>query len=557
LAFAYPSSLGNGGNFFQVSHVNQAHIAASPPKSTSVDLSASIDSTAQHRLIMPIVFVGGMSSIGIELATSRLLAPYFGTSTFIWANLIGLTLAYLALGYYIGGIVADRYPSATLLYAITAVAGFSAGLIPFLARPVLRSSLGAIDNVDAGAFYGSLIGVIVLLAIPVTLFGCVTPFAIRLRSKDISSAGNTAGRVWALSTVGSILGSFLPVLVLIPLLGTRVTFLVMSLAVVILSAIGLLASQARAVAVAGLILAAILVTMNAAIASTPIKPPYRGSLVEESESAYHYIQVLNDDGAYLLALNEGHAIHSIFDPANPLTGGPWDYFGIAPLFLNESGGQLERSLIVGLAGGTAARTILEIYPDSTVDGVEIDSEIVRLGEKYFALNDPRINTYVEDGRYFLTTSNATYDLIGIDAYRQPYIPFHLTTREFFEEVANRLSETGMVVVNAGRSETDFRLVDSLASTMLSVFPYVYLVDAERYENTLIYGTFTPSSIQQFAENATGLDPGSLGGTIAQRAVATGNIRIADASVEPYTDDLAPVEWLVDRMIVDAAREEEP
>ena len=126
------------------------------------------------------------------------------------------------------------------------------------------------------------------------------------------------------------------------------TFLVMSLAVVILSAIGLLASQARAVAVAGLILAAILVTMNAAIASTPIKPPYRGSLVEESESAYHYIQVLNDDGAYLLALNEGHAIHSIFDPANPHRRSV-DYFAIAPLFLNESGGQLERSLIVGLA----------------------------------------------------------------------------------------------------------------------------------------------------------------------------------------------------------------
>src|SRR5690606_26359405 len=103
------------------------------------------------RMLMPVVFAGGMSSIGIELATSRLLAPYFGTSTFIWANLIGLTLAYLSIGYYLGGRLADRYASASLLYMITAIAGVASALIPFLARPVLRASLGAIDNVDAGA----------------------------------------------------------------------------------------------------------------------------------------------------------------------------------------------------------------------------------------------------------------------------------------------------------------------------------------------------------------------------------------------------------------------
>jgi predicted membrane-bound spermidine synthase len=535
--------------------VNQAQIATSSIQSQTTTLDASAGTSAQQKLIMPIVFVGGMSSIGIELATSRLLAPYFGTSTFIWANLIGLTLAYLALGYYIGGMLADRYPSATLLFAITAVAGFTAGLIPFLARPVLRSSLGAIDNVDAGAFYGSLMGVIILLAIPVTAFGCVTPFAIRLRSTGVTSAGNTAGRVWALSTVGSILGSFLPVLLLIPLLGTRRTFLLMSLIVVGLSAVGLLAQRSRGIALIAIALASILVTMNVTVASTPIKPPYRGELVEEAESAYHYIQVLEEDGAYLLALNEGHAIHSIFDPDTPLTGGPWDYFAVAPLFLGQGSQQLERSLVIGLAGGTAARTILEIYPQSTIDGVEIDSEIVRLGEKYFSLNDPRITTHVQDGRYYLATADESYDLIGIDAYRQPYIPFHLTTTEFFEEAADHLSEHGVVVVNAGRTESDYRLVDALASTMLTVFPHVYLIDTDSYENTLIYGTFAPSSIDRFLDSAASLDRSSINGTIAERAIATGNIRVAQASVEAYTDDLAPVEWLVDRMIVDAARDE--
>jgi len=508
-----------------------------------------------QRMLMPVVFVGGMSSIGIELATSRLLAPYFGTSTFIWANLIGLTLAYLALGYYLGGRLADRYASPALLYLITALAGFASALIPFLARPVLRVSLGAIDNVDAGAFYGSLIGVIILLAVPVTLFGFVTPFAIRLRATDVDTAGSNAGRIWAVSTVGSIAGSFLPVLLLIPLVGTRNTFLIMALAVIIVSGIGLLGSPSPRFGLVTALLAASLVILNATVDAHPIKPPYRGVLLAEAESAYHYIQVLDDDGVILLALNEGHAIHSIYDPSTPITGGPWDYFSVAPLFL-EAAPPLKSSLIIGLAGGTAARTILDIYPESTVDGVEIDEEIVSLGREYFSLDDPRISTEVEDGRFYLTTSDRSWDLIGIDAYRQPYIPFHLTTTEFFQETARHLTEDGVVVVNAGRSETDFRLVDALSSTMLDVFPHVYLIDTMNYDNTLIVGTFVPSSVDAFVANAGALELASTQAIIAEAAMTYGNIRVAEPTIAPYTDDRAPVEWLIDQMIVDAAREEE-
>src|SRR5919199_4470194 len=114
---------------------------------------------AFDRLLLLIVFVGGTSSIAIELSASRLLGPYFGTSTFIWANLIGLTLLYLSIGYFVGGKVADRWPSATLLFAITTVAGFTTGLIPLLARPILEQSLTAFAHLAVGAFYGSLVGV--------------------------------------------------------------------------------------------------------------------------------------------------------------------------------------------------------------------------------------------------------------------------------------------------------------------------------------------------------------------------------------------------------------
>jgi spermidine synthase len=508
-----------------------------------------------HPLIMPLVFVCGLSSIGTELAASRLVAPYFGTSTFIWANLIGLTLAFLAVGYYVGGILADRRPKPVWMFGIALLAGGFTGLIPFLARPILRSSLGAIDNVDAGAFYGSLLGVMILLAVPMTAFGCITPFAIRLRSTGVASSGNNAGHVWALSTVGSIVGSFLPVLVLIPTIGTRRTFFVMSLLVLSIATVGLFVSRPSigSAWVVGLALILALAGSHTVLGSGQIKPPYRGTLVEEVESSYHYIQVLREDGAYLLALDEGHAIHSIYDPDDPLTGGPWDYFALSPYFVTGQEPSIDTALIIGLAGGTAARTILEIEPEATIDGVEIDPEIVRVGRKYFALADPRIEAHVDDGRYFLSNSDQAWDLIAIDAYRQPYVPFHLTTKEFFAEVSDHLTETGLVALNAGRTSNDYRLVKVLASTMLSVFPHVFLVDADRYDNTLIFGTHAPASVETLKSYAVELDPASISGSIVSTAVALGNPRPAVATNEPYSDDHAPVEWLIDRMIVDVAR----
>src|SRR5215213_6951233 len=211
-------------------------IANLPRTLTSV---ARVD-RKHSRFIEPLVFAGGLSSIGIELSASRLLAPYFGSSTFIWANLIGLTLTYLSIGYYVGGRVADRWPDPRVLYFCTAVAAAFAGLIPILARPILDVSLDAFDQVAVGSFYGSLVGTLLLLAVPVTLLGFVTPFAIRLQLHDVDGAGRTAGRLYALSTFGSILGSFLPVLLLIPLFGTRASFLILSGVLLLVSLLGLL-----------------------------------------------------------------------------------------------------------------------------------------------------------------------------------------------------------------------------------------------------------------------------------------------------------------------------
>jgi spermidine synthase len=292
--------------------------------------------------------------------------------------------------------------------------------------------------------------------------------------------------------------------------------------------------------------------LHTTISAGDIKPPYRGQLIEEAESEYNYIQVLEDDGRYLLALNDGHAIHSIYDPDSVLTGGPWDYFLLAPT-MADSG--VDRTLIVGLAGGTSAHSLLATYPEMEIDGVEIDPTVLQLARTYFSLDDPRLATYAEDGRYFLETTDRTYDVVALDAYRQPYIPFHLATVEFFELVEAHLKEHGVVVVNVGRSETDFRLVDALSSTLSAVFQSVWLVDVQGYDNTMVMASKDAVSLDVILERLRTTTPGSNQQIVAADVFASGNVRMNEAHERAYTDDRAPVETLIDRMIFDAAREE--
>jgi predicted membrane-bound spermidine synthase len=172
------------------------------------------------------------------------------------------------------------------------------------------------------------------------------------------------------------------------------------------------------------------------------------------------------------------------------------------------------------------------------------------------MNEPNLNVIVQDGRYFLRTSDKQYSLIGIDAYQQPYIPFHLTTKEFFQEVYNHLEPNGVAVLNAGRTDTDYRLVNVMASTMKTVFPNVYILDAQGFANSVVIATKAPTNIANFAANIDRLDPGMLK-QIGQFSLQSGNIREWTTS-DPqwvFTDDKAPVERVINEIIVDAARGE--
>ncbi|HYS30472.1 MAG TPA: fused MFS/spermidine synthase, partial [Candidatus Limnocylindria bacterium] len=201
--------------------------------------TSELPRTWRRELLLVLVFVGGLTSLGVEFAAARLLAPFFGQSLFIWGTLIGLILIYLTVGYYVGGRVADRWPDPRLLYRITTVAALALGLIPLVARPILSFSQQGFAQLSLGIVVGSLLSVIVLFAVPVTLLGIVSPFAIRLRIHDVLTAGNAAGAVYALSTLGSILGTFIPVFWLIPSFGTRPTIFILAIGLGIVSGVGL------------------------------------------------------------------------------------------------------------------------------------------------------------------------------------------------------------------------------------------------------------------------------------------------------------------------------
>jgi MFS family permease len=192
-----------------------------------------------NRYLYFAVFASGMTTLALELSASRLLGSAFGTSNLVWASIIGLILIYLTVGYFVGGRWADRSPHFRTMYTIMAWGAFLSGLVPLAARPVLRFAADAFDQLQVGILFGSFTAVLVLFSLPVTLLGTISPFAIRLAIRDPRQAGSLSGRIYAVSTLGSFIGTFLPVLILIPLVGTTWTFLIFSAFLLLVSLIGL------------------------------------------------------------------------------------------------------------------------------------------------------------------------------------------------------------------------------------------------------------------------------------------------------------------------------
>jgi spermidine synthase len=487
-----------------------------------------------------VVFVVGTGSLGAEIAAARLLAPYFGDSTLIWANTIGVVLVALSAGYWYGGRRADRDPTLEGLYRIVLLAAGLTALVPFLAHPFLRAAVDALDSISAGAFVGSLIAVLVLVATPVFVMGMVSPYALRLAVHAVGETGATAGRLYALSTIGSLVGNFASALLLIPLIGTRRTFLVYALAFATVAVLGL--RRRRLVAVP----AAVVALLVLPIGSVKAAAPDGARVIHETETEYQYARVVEmPDGERRLELNEGQAIHSLRRPGTVLTGNYWDEFLVTPLAVLDR--VPRRVAILGNAAGTTARAYGRLFPRTAVDGVEIDGELTEIGRRYFDLRGPRLRTFTEDARPFLRRTEERYDAILVDAYHQPYIPFYLTTREFFALVRDRLVPGGVVLINVGHPEGSDRLEQVLSETLDAVFATVAR-NAVTDTNTVLIGSDAPVSGAKLRAAIPSLPPElrELAARTADRIAP----RLPGGTV--YTDDRAPVEWLVDASLVEVA-----
>jgi spermidine synthase len=493
----------------------------------------------RNRFLQLLVFVVGSASLGAEIAAARLMAPFFGASTIVWANTIGVVLVALSLGYWLGGRLADRHPHLRGLCLVVMGAAVLLAVVPLVARPFFDVSVDALDSVSAGAFVGSLVGVLFLVAIPVILLGACSPYALRLTVPDVEHAGRVAGRLYAISTAGSLVGTMLAALVLIPFAGTQRTFLAFALALALAAAAGL---GWRFLAMPAALAAALLLPTGT------IKAAGDGRVIYEDESALQYIRVLEEpDGTRVLELNEGQAQHSVYRPGDHLSGGYWD----AMLVLPFTGLQRppRRVAILGNGAGTTARGYGHFFPQARIDGVEIDPDLEEVGRRYFDMSSAgQLTVHNEDARPWLRRTDETYDVIVLDSYRQPYVPFYLATREFFELARDRLAADGVLVVNVGHPEGNDDLEKVIGRTLAAVFPDV-LRDPFDDTNTLLVAS-GHASVGRLRAARRALPRGLR--DLARGELEKTGRRLGGGSV--YTDDRAPVEWLVDRSILGYAAE---
>lgn len=497
-------------------------------------------------LLEVLVFTVGAGSLGAEIAAARLLAPWFGASTIVWANTIATVLVALSVGYAVGGRLADRYPRPATLGQIVLAASVLLGVVPFVSGPFLRRAVSAVDHLSAAVFLGSLVGVGALIAVPLLLLGMVSPFAIRLTIDSVDATGRTAGRLYAISTVGSLVGTFLAALLLIPYVGTRRTFLIFAAAMALAAVPQLRRFRLPAAVVPAVILGLL------ALPTGTIKSGTDGvRVIWEKETPYQYARVLESpDGVRSLELDEGHATHSVYAPGKWLTDNYWDE--MTALTLAGAHAPPRSVAVLGDAAGTSARQLGHYFPMTRVDAVELDGALTQVGRELFDLSGPHLHTHTADARPWLYETQRRFDVIMVDAFRQPYIPFYLTTREFFSLVRDRLDPGGVVIVNCAQPQGSTVLEKALSATMRDVFGAQRVWrDPSQQVNTMLVGTTASvgDPAQRLRAAASHL-PSELASVVQS---AAGRIAPAMSGGEVFTDDRAPVEWMVDLSLAKQAR----
>jgi spermidine synthase len=523
------------------------------------------------------VFIAGAALLGLEIASSRVLAPLFGNSLYVWGSLIGIVLAGLSTGYWLGGIIADRYPTPRLLVAL-----LGAGALLVLAIPFVDGwTLDRVVDWDPGPRLNPVLATILLFGLPSVVLGSVSPVAVRLKARSIEKLGRTAGRLFAVSTAGSIAGTFLTSFWLIPTLGTDQVLASAAVALVLAAAAVALVERlviafALALTLAGASVGAVVSLapdQGGTVAASQLRnwsPVYRqqspadrvGSIedtqggyeiLHTSDSQYHRIAVVEDDTTRYLRFDSSFQSGMYVDDPYRTRFQYSDYLQLPFAYRART----RKVLYIGLGGGSAPKRTWRDFPGVRIDVVELDPEVVDVAYKYFEVpHDPRLHVEVEDGRRFVSDHDGPWDAIVVDAFYSDSIPFHLATREFLQLARSRLTPGGLVVTNiigAVRGPNS-RLFRSMLRTYRAVFPTVAIHpvrdagadDLEAVRNIiLVAGDGAAPSKQFLLERWRQVRRRSPGAPNLEAAI-NGRVDapISTQDVPVLTDDYAPTDALL-------------
>ncbi|MFA5562019.1 MAG: fused MFS/spermidine synthase [Eubacteriales bacterium] len=492
-------------------------------------------------------FLAGMSVMAIELAASRLLAPYFSSSQIVWTIIIGTIMIALALGNVWGGRLADKDPNPARLYRRLAVVAVWTAAIPFVGKYVIAVvSLGlAIFITENFLVWSAFLSCMLIFVFPLVLLGTVTPSLVKYAVNTLDNTGKTVGGLGALNTVGSIIGTFLPTFVTIPSVGTALTFIIFASVLMLLSLIYFLSVRQHLIRclVSLLLLSAfsILSFLNRGFAF------WTTDLVYEGESIYNYLQVGENDWEVFLSTNVLFGVQSVKIKSGGLNGYCYDY-ALASLWMADVAHKESMDvLILGLGAGTFASQAEKYLDNVTLEGVEIDQKIVDIAYEYFDLSDS-VAVHVEDGRAFLSSSDKIYDVIFVDAYQDITIPFQMSTVEFFTIARQHLTEDGVLIVNLNmQSDAEGSINQHLCHTVASVFDEVWSAEVSVGGNREVYASNNPDMISNL-EN-------SLSAEVIPDQALRNLMGLVYQKLEPVekgdlilTDDKAPVELLGIRVI---------
>src|ERR671916_677636 len=497
-----------------------------------------------------LVFVAGTASMSLEFAASRILIPVFGSSIYTWGSLIGVILTGLSLGYHIGGKLADKNPNFLKLCLVIFTAGLYIIFIPFIAPTITSSFIQFVSDSQ----YASLFAVFTLLIVPTFLLGIVSPYAIKLATRRLAELGNVSGNLYSLSTIGSIVGTFLTVFILIPTF--EINYIIFGLGVTLMffSSLFGAARFPKILAVFVVVLLLLFPSINLSSAGTVLIHP-TGTLVYEKETLYSHIDVIDRGNIRTLYLDGNIHSQMYKDKPEELVNTYTKYFHLGFLFNPNA----KDVLFVGGGGFSGPKNFLSTYSDVRIDVIEIDPDVISTARNYFNLpaNDgSRLMIYNDDARNFLSKTEKKYDMIILDAFSKNYVPFHLMTLEYFQLLGERLTSDAVIISNNIGSMTGDRsdIVRAIYKTISQIFPSVYVFPTEHnsgnLQNIMLAAVKTPTEygrdeLRQMASNNDNNNHNSstaLADLDYLEHLYDAELKTSDVPL--LTDQFAPVEILI-------------